>query len=140
MSEESKSPAPAKSPDPAPAKSADAAPSAAKPSEGGKSARDSVGGASVGHYGYFSNIKTPEYKSGWDAIWGKGKGAAKKTKKVAAPKEPLTVALDFADLPPAARKALSDAAKAKLGRGKAAYDRADKAESLSWTIAVTVPR
>ena len=47
--------------------------SSASADSGGKSAKESVGGAAVGHYGYFSNIKTPEYKSGWDDIWGKKK-------------------------------------------------------------------
>ena len=31
----------------------------------GKSARESIGGAKEVHYGYFSNVKTPEYLEGW---------------------------------------------------------------------------
>ena len=37
---------------------------------GGKSARESAGGSNEIHYGYFSNIKTPEYRSGWDLDLG----------------------------------------------------------------------
>ncbi len=130
-------------------KSADAAPAAASEPGERKVGRAAMGGEAVGHYGFFSNIKTPEYKSGWDAIWGKkkaaGGGKAKKAKgETAAParaaKAPQTVALDFADLPAAAREALADAARARLGRGKGAYDRADRAGKLSWTIELTVPR
>ena len=123
------------------AKSADAAPAAASDPGERKTGRAAMGGEAVGHYGFFSNIKSPEYKSGWDAIWGKKKSTAgAKAKKAAAPKGPVTVAIDLADLPPAAQKALAEAAKAKLGRSRAAYDRAAKAESLSWTIEVTVSR
>ena len=40
-------------------------------SGGGKSSRDSIGGSKEVHYGYFSSVRTPEYRSGWDEIWGK---------------------------------------------------------------------
>jgi hypothetical protein len=33
------------------------------------SARESVGGASEVHYGYFSNVRSDSYRSGWDDIW-----------------------------------------------------------------------
>ena len=67
---------------PAESTSADAAsaPASSDSGDGGKSARESIGGAAVGHYGYFSNIKTPEYKSGWDDIWGKKDSGSKKKK------------------------------------------------------------
>ena len=38
--------------------------------EAGKSARDSAGGKADVHYGYFSSVRTPAYRSGWDEIWG----------------------------------------------------------------------
>lgn len=140
-----KTPAPkaAKAEAPAPAATPAATPAAA-PADGAAAApaerkvgREAMGGAAVGHYGFFSNIKTPEYKSGWDDIWGKKK---KPAKKAAAAKEPVTVTLDPADLSPAVRRALAAAAKEKLGRSKAAYDRAEKAATLDWRIEVTVPR
>ena len=60
------------------AKTSDSSPAPSKSANsGGKSAKESVGGAAVGHYGYFSNIKTPEYKSGWDDIWGKKTSSTK---------------------------------------------------------------
>ena len=50
----------------------------AKSSDGakdaGKSARESAGGKADAHYGYFSSVRTPEYRSGWDSIWGSKNG------------------------------------------------------------------
>jgi hypothetical protein len=114
--------------------------------EGGKSARESVGGAAVGHYGYFSNIKTPEYKSGWDDIWGNKKsGGAKKkapAKKKAAPKrkEPRVVAFDFEDLPADLQAGLADAARAQLKKSRINYAARDKAGAVTWRIECTVER
>lgn len=114
--------------------------------ETGKSARESVGGAAVGHYGFFSNIKTPEYKSGWDDIWGKKKSGGKK-KKLAAknqvvskPKAPRVVAFDFEDLPPDLQAGLADAAKAQLKKSRINYASRDKAGAVSWRIECTVER
>ncbi|MEX2454609.1 MAG: hypothetical protein WD470_07890 [Rhodospirillaceae bacterium] len=137
-SEPKSAPAATKAADTAAAGSGDGGASAA--GDGAKSGRAAMGGAAVGHYGFFSNIKSPEYKSGWDDIWGKKETSKSRGARKAASKEPVTVAIELADLPPAARRALAEAAKARLGRGKSAYDRADKAATLSWTIEVTVPR
>ncbi len=38
---------------------------------GGKSARESVGGTSQVHYGYFSSVRSNSYRSGWDGLWSK---------------------------------------------------------------------
>ncbi len=47
--------------------------SASKPAksdgDGGKSAKESIGGATDVHYGFFSSVRTPAYRSGWDEIW-----------------------------------------------------------------------
>jgi len=102
-------------------------------SEGGKSAKEAIGGAKTGHYGYFSNIKTPEYKSGWDDIWGKKKKKPAKRRK-AAPKEPVVVEIDIDDLPKDARAALSDAAKAALKGRRISYDNKVKKGDVSWRI------
>ena len=88
-----------------------------------KSARDSVGGKSEVHYGYFSNVKTPEYRSGWDSIWGNGEtnGAWRKrpASSPAKAKSPVRLTLDFDDLPETVRDELREAAgralKAKSG-------------------------
>ena len=134
---------------PAESKSADASSASSESSsggEGGKSARESVGGAAVGHYGYFSNIKTPEYKSGWDDIWGNDKsGGAKKkapAKKKAAPKrkEPRVVAFDFEDLPADLQAGLADAARAQLKKSRINYAARDKAGAVTWRIECTVER
>ena len=116
--------------------------------EAGKSARESIGGAAVGHYGFFSNIKTPEYKSGWDDIWGKpeksgNKTAGKKTadKKAAAKKKaPVTVWLDLEDLPAELQAGLADAARAQLKKMRVNYDSRDKAGAVTWRIHCDVER
>lgn len=115
--------------------------------ETGKSARESIGGAAVGHYGFFSNIKTPEYKSGWDDIWGgsdKSGGTKKKpaTRKKAAPKkkEPRVVAFDFEDLPADLQAGLADAARAQLKQSRINYTARDKAGAVTWRIECTVER
>ena len=130
-------------------KSADAtsAPATAESGDGGKSARESVGGAAVGHYGYFSNIKTPEYKSGWDDIWGKKKSGGAKKKKAAAkpkaapkPKAPRVVSFDFEDLPADLQAALAAEARAQLKKSRINYDNRDKAGAVTWRIDCTVER
>ncbi len=117
--------------------------------EAGKSARESIGGAAVGHYGFFSNIKTPEYKSGWDDIWGKPeksggkKSAGKKTagKKSAAKKKgPVTVWLNPEDLPAEIQAGLADAARAQLKKMRVNYDSRDKAGAVTWRIHCDVER
>lgn len=105
---------------------------------GGKSAKESIGGAAVGHYGYFSNIKTPEYKSGWDDIWGKKttSNSEKKTKNrtSAKPKNPVFVHLDFEDLPSAIRNGLIDAAREQLEKKRISYNARAKQGNVDWTI------
>ena len=130
------------------AKSAEATspPASSDSGDGGKSARDSIGGAAVGHYGYFSNIKTPEYKSGWDDIWGEDdSGGAKKkpsAKTKAAPKRkaPRVVSFDFEDLPADLQTALSKEARAQLKKSRVNYDARDKAGAVTWRIDCTVER
>jgi len=128
-------------------KSADATPAPASggSSEGGKSARESIGGAAVGHYGYFSNIKTPEYKSGWDDIWGNKKSGGKKkaaAKPKAAPKAkaPRVVSFDFEDLPADLQAALAKEARAQFKKARVNYDARDKAGAVTWRIDCTVER
>lgn len=130
-------------------KSADATPAPATASsgssEGGKSARESIGGAAVGHYGYFSNIKTPEYKSGWDDIWGKKKSggnkkAAAKPKAVPKPKASRVVSFDFEDLPADLQAALAKEARAQFKKARVNYDARDKAGAVTWRIDCTVER
>jgi hypothetical protein len=114
-------------------------------SSGGKSSRESVGGKSAVHYGYFSNIKTPEYKSGWDDIWGKkkksgGRKAAGRKKAAPKEKEPESVEIDFAVLPESVRKALAAAAAEKLKKKRVSYAARDKKGDIVWRIACEAKR
>ena len=120
--------------------------SSGKPTE--KSARESVGGSKEVHYGYFSNVKTPEYLDGWDAIWGNTDGKSKKksaTKKPAKPaaRRPLTpvrLNLDLDDLPVEIREGLVKVARAKLKKSRVNYDKRDAAGAVDWQIECWVKR
>ena len=112
-----------------------------------KSARESIGGSKEVHYGYFSNVKTPEYRSGWDAIWGNDKGPSKKksaTKKsTTASRKPLTpvrLNLDIDELPADLRDGLAKVARAKLKKSRVNYDKRDAAGAVEWQIECWVKR
>ena len=112
---------------------------------GEKSAKDSVGGAAVSHYGYFSNIKSPEYKSGWDDIWGKKKksGGKKKTagkKSIPKSRAPFVVSLDFEDLPKGVRDGLADAVRDQLKKKRISYDTRAKKGEVDWKLDCEVKR
>jgi len=145
----------------------DASPSTdAKPTDGatdsgkdgggdaGKSARDSIGGKSDVHYGYFSSVRTPAYRSGWDAIWGGKNGddagngdetprqhrAARASRPAKARKrrEPITVTLDLDELPPDLKDGLVEIASARLKKSRVSYARRDKAGAIDWRITCRV--
>ncbi len=157
MSDETTSSAkPSTSPEKSSDKTASSPPSESSSGSGpggdaGRSSRESVGGATAVHYGYFSNIKTPEYRSGWDDIWGKKKprgdnGAAaqarpkSKPTRTVRPKEPVILSLSFDDLPEEARLTLVETARAKLRKSRLNYDRRDEAGAVSWRIECEVRR
>ena len=122
--------------------------------DAGKSARESAGGKSDVHYGYFSSVRTPEYRSGWDAIWGGKNGdnavggdnddetprqrrAAARTSRPAKARkrrDPVTVTLDLDDLPLALRQGLVEIASARLKESRVSYARRDKAGAIDWRI------
>ena len=115
--------------------------------ESGKSAKESIGGKSEIHYGFFSSVRTPEYRSGWDDIWGSkdsgnsGKKSAKgrsngKSKATSAAKS-TTVELGFADLPDEVRDGLMEAARKKMRKSRANLDKLDAAGKIDWSISVT---
>ena len=123
--------------------------------EAGKSSRESIGGAKAVHYGYFSNIKTPEYKSGWDSIWGNKKSAfadnpdqaAAQTPKartgrgkVPKAKEPVLISLSVEDLPGDVQRQLVEMARVQLKKSRVNYDSRDKAGAVSWRIECEVRR
>lgn len=107
-------------------------------SEGGKSSRDSVGGASGVHYGYFSNVKSPQYRSGWDEIWSTG--SETKKKKPARAKAPILISMDLDELPEELQKGLADFARARLKKSRISYDNRARAGAVAWRINCEVKR
>ena len=124
--------------------------------EAGKSARESAGGKSDVHYGYFSSVRTPAYRSGWDEIWGSENGgdadngdetprqrraAAARASRPAKPRkrrDPITVTLDLDDLPPDLKDGLVEIASARLKKSRVSYARRDKAGAIDWRITCRV--
>ncbi len=121
-----------------------------KANSGEKSARESVGGSGAVHYGFFSNIKTPEYKSGWDDIWGnpKRRASVKKSskngsaKRQKAPKKKRSVAVSFdlGELPEDVQNSLATAARSKLKKSRVNYDNRLKAGAVNWRITCDVEK
>ena len=133
------------------AKSSDGAKDSGKESgkEAGKSARESAGGKADAHYGYFSSVRTPEYRSGWDAIWGSRNGddaangkeaprASRPAKKARKRRDPITVTLDLETLPPELKERLVEIASAELKKSRVSYARRDKAGAIDWRITCRV--
>ena len=122
--------------------------------EAGKSTRDSAGGKADVHYGYFSSVRTPEYRSGWDAIWGSENGEdadngeetprqrraarASRSAKPRKRREPITVTLDLDTLPPELKDGLVEIASAELKKSRVSYARRDKAGAIDWRITCRV--
>jgi hypothetical protein len=136
-------PAKSKSTDSSPAKTSESSSSSetlssTSSSEGGKSSKESVGGSSAVHYGYFSNTKTPEYRSGWDDIWSEKKKPAKKRK--VAPKQPVTIEVAFAELPKSIQDGLADAARAELKISRVNYDNRAKKGDVTWQLTCEMKR
>ena len=121
--------------------------------DAGKSARDSAGGKADVHYGYFSSVRNPAYRSGWDAIWGSDNGGdtdngdetprrraarASRPAKARKRRDPITVTLDLDDLPPSLKDGLVEIASAELKKSRVSYARRDKAGAIDWRITCRV--
>ena len=122
--------------------------------DAGKSARESAGGKADVHYGYFSSVRTPAYRSGWDEIWGSRNGengadedeaprqrrAARASRPAKARKrrDPITVTLDLDTLPPELKDGLVEIASAELKKSRVSYARRDKAGAIDWRITCRV--
>lgn len=119
-------------------KSSDSTTSATTGSDAGKSSRESIGGSSAVHYGFFSNVKSPEYRSGWDDIWSK-KTATKKKKRARA-KEPVVISLALEDLPDELQAGLVEVARARLKKSRINYDNRTKTGAVTWRIDCEVRR
>jgi len=114
--------------------------------DGEKSARESIGGAKDVHYGFFSSVRTPAYRSGWDDIWAKkdarparkkGANSTSNTKSKTGAK-PATVKLSISDLPDDLRDGLVEAARRKMKKSRSSYEKLDASGLVDWTISVTV--
>lgn len=134
-------------------KSADSAAETSAKSGGGKAQKETVSSSDV-HYGYFSSVRTPAYRKGWDDIFGKKKlsGAkagkngtenraksARKT-KTSTIKQPITLELDIAELPQELRAALNEEIRRKVKRRRVNYDKLDKAGAVRWNIVCEIER
>ena len=113
--------------------------------DGAKSARESIGGAKDIHYGFFSSVRNPAYRSGWDDVWGRPDNKDKKRSrgpdakvKFKAGVKPVTAALRIEDLPAEIRDGLVDAARKKMKRSRASFDKLDASGVVDWAISVTL--
>ncbi|MGB0552103.1 MAG: hypothetical protein ACPGQV_05955 [Alphaproteobacteria bacterium] len=109
-------------------------------SGGGKSSRDSIGGSKEVHYGYFSSVRTPEYRSGWDEIWGKKSKKKSAPKSKAKTKGPVDLDLEFDKLPADLRDGLMEHARKKLRRTPAGFKKLQEAGDIEWTLSVRVEK
>ena len=126
-----------------------------KPAKSGveQSQKQTVSSSDV-HYGYFSSVRTPAYRKGWDDIFGKkqlsgakaGKNgtenrakSARKT-KTSTIKQPITLELDIAELPQELRAALNEEIRRKVKRRRVNYDKLDKAGAVRWNIVCEIER
>ena len=120
------------------AKTSDSTSATPSKSEGGKSSRESIGGAGAVHYGFFSNVKTPQYRSGWDDIWNEE--TKPKKKKPARAKGPVAISLAFDELPEEVQRGLAEVARAKLKKSRTNYDDRARAGAVGWRIDCEVKR
>ncbi|MDP6588232.1 MAG: hypothetical protein QF449_13415 [Alphaproteobacteria bacterium] len=113
-----------------------------------KSQKQTVSSSDV-HYGYFSSVRTPAYRKGWDEIFGKknssGAGAGKSRtaatpRKKAAIKKPITLELDIGELPEDLRAALGDEVRRKVKRRRVNYDKRNAAGAVRWNIVCEIER
>ena len=107
----------------------------------GKSQRESVGGSKEVHYGYFSSVRTPEYRSGWDAIWGKKSKSSTKTVKNKVKKRlagPVELDLAFDKLPDNLREALMEHVRKKLRRTPNGFKKLQESGAVDWNLTVRI--
>tara|TARA_B100000676_G_scaffold296130_1_gene336161 strand:+ start:845 stop:1261 length:417 start_codon:yes stop_codon:yes gene_type:complete len=104
---------------------------------GGKSQRDSIGGSKEVHYGYFSSVRTPEYRNGWEAIWGKKskKSSGGKAKK---PTGPVELNIEFDTLPENLQEALMEHARKKLRRTPKGFKKLQEMNAIDWSLSVRI--
>ncbi len=111
-----------------------------------KSQKQTVSASDV-HYGYFSSVRTPAYRKGWDDIFGRRKSSGARVrkgglapKKKATIKKPITLELDIAELPEELRSALGDEVRRKAKRRRVNYDKRNAAGAVRWNIVCEIER
>lgn len=114
-------------------------------SEKGKSQKETVSSSDV-HYGYFSSVRTPAYRKGWDEIFGgkKNSRGPKATnngdrlppsrKKKAAIKQPLKLELDIGELPDQLQVALNNEIKRRIKRRRINFEKHNAAGAVRWKL------
>ncbi|MBT6442280.1 MAG: hypothetical protein HOK61_07630 [Alphaproteobacteria bacterium] len=115
----------------------------------GKAQKDTVSTGGV-HYGYFSSVRTPAYRKGWDEIFGKKDSAGDESEKPTARKrgkgkratikQPITVDLDIDELPDDLRAALGDEIRRQIKGKRINYDKLTSAGAVHWSISCEIRR
>tara|TARA_B100000700_G_scaffold312254_1_gene395582 strand:+ start:1235 stop:1654 length:420 start_codon:yes stop_codon:yes gene_type:complete len=105
-----------------------------KSTEVRKSSKESIGGPQAVHYGFFSNVKTPEYRSGWDDIWSKNKKTKTKTSISIRKKERKILDINFDELSASVQKDLIKVAQRALKNSDINYDKRMKEHKVNWEI------
>ncbi len=116
---------------------------------GGKSQKETMSSGDV-HYGYFSSVRTPAYRKGWDDIFGKENssngapekkaGSKKRNNKRAKIKPPLSLDLDINELPEDLRAALAEEIRRQTKRWRINYDKLNAAGAVRWNINCEIKR
>lgn len=115
----------------------------------GKAQKDTVSAGGV-QYGYFSSVRTPAYRKGWDEIFGKKDSAGDESEKTPARKrgkgkratikQPITVDLDIDELPDDLRAALGDEIRRQTKGKRINYDKLTAAGAVHWSISCEIRR
>ncbi len=116
---------------------------------GGKSQKETMSSGDV-HYGYFSSVRTPAYRKGWDDIFGKENssngapekkaGRKKRNNKRSKIKPPLSLDLDINELPEDLRAALAEEIRRQTKRWRINYDKLNAAGAVRWNINCEIKR
>ena len=119
--------------------------------EKGKSQKETVSSSDV-HYGYFSSVRTPAYRKGWDEIFGEKKSShgpkadnngdrlPPSRKKKAAIRQPLKLELDIGELPDQLQVALSDEVKRRIKRRRINFEKRNAAGAVRWKLICEIDR
>jgi hypothetical protein len=111
-------------------------------SETSKSGGDSGGAgsqnksASALSISHFSSVRSDEYRSGWEDIFGNGKrkSRAKSLPSKAAPDGPVSVQLGNEDLPAALLRGLEAALRKKAKKDEIKLGRTSKSRQFNWRV------